>query len=189
MAEKTLSQVPPARNTKPQYPDPFTQGQAEYLSQASLISRDNIELQRRGQVNDNLHLVSKILRDAVFAQAMVLHAEWKRAEAKRHKNETPQEIPATLGTPEATPADLTPLDPFFRRRDEANAIRRAQAPSHRQIWQLYFDRYGCLVCQTRTEPYASDGMCHRCHARISARRRGLEQGKRVYPIKPRSIRP
>jgi hypothetical protein len=162
------------------HPSPQSQGLIHYLSTATPISLDNIELQRRGQVNDNLHLVSKILRDAVFAQAMVLHTEWKRAEAK-HRHSEPAPLPER---PEA-PADVTEFDPFFRQRKEADAIRREQTPSHREIWANYYERYGCLVCESKSEPHASDGMCHNCHARISARRRGLEQGKGPYPVKRR----
>jgi hypothetical protein len=76
--------------------------------------------------------------------------------------------------------DVTALDPFFRPRQESNAIRRQQTVTQRNLWALYYERYGCLRCGGKDKPYESNGLCVDCHGTIVARREGLLDGKRKW---------
>jgi hypothetical protein len=78
------------------------------------------------------------------------------------------------------PSDMTALDPFFRGRQESNAIRRQQTVTERNMGALYYERYGCVVCKGRNKPHESNGFCTDCHGVIVTRRKGLAEGKRKY---------
>lgn len=88
-----------------------------------------------------------------------------------------EDHPPSQGNP---PRDVTVLDPFFRPRQESNAIRCQQTVTERNLWALYYARYGCLRCDGKDEPHESNGLCANCHRTIVTRRNGLVDGKRKY---------
>jgi hypothetical protein len=55
------------------------------------------------------------------------------------------------------------FQPFFQRKDIADAIRRMQTVSEQQKWGHYFEKWGCLVCGTKDTIHGSVGMCENCH--------------------------
>jgi len=61
------------------------------------------------------------------------------------------------------------FEPWFRTRQVAHEIRRLQAVPERKKWALYFERHGCLVCESRDRSHSSKGLCQPCHARVFIR--------------------
>lgn len=63
------------------------------------------------------------------------------------------------------------FQPFLQSKRVSDEIRRIQNVPERQKWRKYFDRWGCVVCGTKTEIYDGGGcgMCRSCHSRIFQR--------------------
>jgi hypothetical protein len=55
------------------------------------------------------------------------------------------------------------FEPFFRSRQIANELRRLQTVPEQNKWQVYFQRFGCLICQTTERIHVGNGMCDRCY--------------------------
>ena len=57
---------------------------------------------------------------------------------------------------------------------EVVQIQRLRLPtvSEQQKWTVYFQRFGCLICETMDRIHAGNGMCNRCHANTQ---NGLKQ--------------
>lgn len=189
------------------HPAPESQGLIAYLSEASDISRANFKLQQLGKASNARSTLFKLVQrwviayahDAFPVQAPFKHEFYSLLEelADAHGqmwalallSEYQQARPALPPAPNEdraprpqrnAPRDVTALDPFFRSREESNAIRRQQTPSQRSRWVGYVARYGCLICGTKDDAYASDGMCTACHARTVVRLNGVVEGKRKY---------
>ena len=64
--------------------------------------------------------------------------------------------------------DALVFEPFFRSRQIAYELRRLQSVPEQQKWSVFFERQGCLVCETRERIHVSNGMCNRCYARTFA---------------------
>ena len=62
--------------------------------------------------------------------------------------------------------DALVFEPFFRSRQISYELRRLQTVSEQQKWSIYFERRGCLVCQTRERIHVGCGMCQNCYPRI-----------------------
>jgi len=146
---------------------PDLQAITTYLLTASDISRDNFELRQLGSAAEFRHKLSILCEAWATARAQQLLVEMIRASAKPPRSllEAGKEVEVACRRVGA-PNDVTAFDPFFRPREEANAIRREQTPSQRNRWALYYGRYGCLLCGAKDQLYDSDGMCHRCRMRI-----------------------
>jgi len=43
------------------------------------------------------------------------------------------------------------FEPFFRSRQVAYELQRLQTVSEQRKFTIYFERYGCLVCETRRQ--------------------------------------
>src|SRR5579863_10118695 len=67
----------------------------------------------------------------------------------------------------------TLFEPFFRSKAIADEIRRHQTITEQQKWSLYYEKFGCLICQTRNRPHDALGMCDRCYQRIHGRLKAL----------------
>jgi hypothetical protein len=65
------------------------------------------------------------------------------------------------------------FEPFLRDSQTAKEIRRLQSVDEYQKWQVYFARFGCVVCDTRKRRYASDGMCCTCCRRTYERLKAI----------------
>jgi hypothetical protein len=61
--------------------------------------------------------------------------------------------------------DATVFEPFFRSRQIAYELKRLQTVPEQRNWSVYFERCGCLICETRKSIHAGNGMCNTCHAR------------------------
>ena len=58
------------------------------------------------------------------------------------------------------------LEPFFRHRQIAYAIRRLQTVPEHESWHVFFERHGCLYCHSKERIHGGSGMCVRCYPRI-----------------------
>ncbi len=65
------------------------------------------------------------------------------------------------------------FEPFLRDSPTAKAIRRLQSVDEHQKWRVYFARFGCVVCDTRRQPFASNGMCRTCSRRTYERLKAI----------------
>ena len=65
--------------------------------------------------------------------------------------------------------DAIAFEPFFRSRQVAYELKRLQTVSEQDKWGVYFERYGCMVCETRERIHAGNGMCNRCRSRTFVR--------------------
>jgi hypothetical protein len=65
--------------------------------------------------------------------------------------------------------DALVFEPFFRSRQIAFELKRLQSVPEQRKWSVSFERYGCLICETRERIHLSNGMCTQCHARWFAR--------------------
>jgi hypothetical protein len=61
--------------------------------------------------------------------------------------------------------DAVVFEPFFRSRQIAYELRRLQTMPEQRKWTVFFERYGCLICQTRDRINVGNGMCTRCYQR------------------------
>jgi hypothetical protein len=188
---------------------PESQALMRYLSEASKISRANFNLERLGRAANARCGLFNLIRGWVIACAynpkqLPVQAPFKRelyslldqmgdaygqmwavrviSEFERTRHALPR---AAKGRQPRLRQrnrvhDVTALDPFFRPRQESNAIRRQQTVTQRNLWALYYERYGCLRCGGKDKPYESNGLCVGCHGTIVARREGLLDGKRKW---------
>jgi hypothetical protein len=62
--------------------------------------------------------------------------------------------------------DVIVFEPFFRSRQIAYELKRLQSVPEQRKWTVFFDRYGCLICETRKRIHMGNGMCDRCYPRI-----------------------
>jgi hypothetical protein len=62
--------------------------------------------------------------------------------------------------------DAFVFEPFFRSRKIAYELKRLQTIPEQQKWSVYFERRGCLICQTRKLIHVGCGMCQNCYPRI-----------------------
>jgi|SRR6185437_2112646 len=71
------------------------------------------------------------------------------------------------------------LRPFFDIKRVSDEIRRIQTVPERLKWAVYFQRHGCLVCETKSAANARCGMCSTCYQRTGNRlRRIVAEGLR-----------
>jgi hypothetical protein len=61
--------------------------------------------------------------------------------------------------------DAAVFEPFFRSRQIAYELKRLQTIPEQRKWTVFFDRYGCLICETRKRIHVGNGMCTSCYAR------------------------
>ena len=46
---------------------------------------------------------------------------------------------------------------------------------HKRKFSLYFEKWGCVVCSTKTRPHDSNAMCHNCVKKFVERLKQLEK--------------
>jgi len=86
----------------------------------------------------------------------VLRAPAEEAEVMRRAVEIAARI--------AAEKDTFLFEPFFRSRKVAYELKRLQTVSEQRKWTLYFQRFGCLICETMERMHTANGMCSRCYA-------------------------
>jgi hypothetical protein len=188
---------------------PDSQGLIRYISEASKIARANFNLERLGRAANARSALFNLVQGWVIACAYDPKQLPAQGPFKRELYSLIEEIGDAYGQmwavrvvsqyeeegralPRAAKGrqprlrqgngvhDVTALDPFFRPRQESNAIRRQQTVTQRNLWALYYERYGCLRCQGKDKAYESNGLCVDCHGTIASRRKGLLDGKRKW---------
>jgi hypothetical protein len=162
--------------TKIAQSESYTQGLIQYLKDTSQCSRDNIFLRELGNAQNLKRKLHALLEDWTLAQARSLLVQW--VEAYDHGHGQPSKVPLLQKLPPRltrVEAETSPLGSFFGDRERANLIRRSQTVSEQKRWSLYFDRWGCLACQRRNVPHASNGMCEECRARTYWRLKGVRE--------------
>src|SRR5215471_1680330 len=55
------------------------------------------------------------------------------------------------------------FEPFFRSRQIAYELKRLQTVKEQEKWQVYYQRFGCLRCDTTERIHVGNGMCDRCY--------------------------
>jgi len=66
----------------------------------------------------------------------------------------------------------------------SKATRRPQIRSDRLPWARYFERWGCVICETKDAVHEGGGLCHSCHVRTyksESGRCGLRSGRAPRP--------
>jgi hypothetical protein len=61
------------------------------------------------------------------------------------------------------------FEPFFRSRHVAYEIKRLQTVSEQRTWSVYYERFGCMICETMERIHGGCGMCCRCYANTLGR--------------------
>lgn len=61
------------------------------------------------------------------------------------------------------------MEPFFRPKAASDEIKRRQTLPEQSKWKLYYEKFGCLICETRATPHESHGMCRNCYRRTHGR--------------------
>jgi hypothetical protein len=61
--------------------------------------------------------------------------------------------------------DAIIFEPFFRSRQIAYELKRLQNVPEQRKWSVSFERYGCMICETRESIHAGNGMCGSCRNR------------------------
>jgi hypothetical protein len=62
--------------------------------------------------------------------------------------------------------DAVVFEPFFRSRKIAYELKRLQTVPEQRKWTVWFERYGCLLCETRARIHVGNGMCTRCYPSV-----------------------
>src|SRR5580704_1297050 len=58
------------------------------------------------------------------------------------------------------------FEPWFRSQQVSVQIRALKSVPERQVWEVFFKKWGCMVCRTKQKNHASLGMCGHCHTII-----------------------
>jgi len=61
------------------------------------------------------------------------------------------------------------FEPFFRSRRVAYELKRLQTVSEQRKWSVFFERFGCLICETMERIHGGNGMCCRCYSNTLGR--------------------
>lgn len=61
------------------------------------------------------------------------------------------------------------MRPFFDSKRVSDELRRLQTMPERRKWGRYFDRHGCMICETKQHSHRGLGMCSNCYVRIFLR--------------------
>ena len=61
--------------------------------------------------------------------------------------------------------DAVVFEPFFRSRQVAYELKRLQSVPEQRKFSVAFERYGCIICETRKAIHAGNGMCANCRRR------------------------
>jgi len=63
------------------------------------------------------------------------------------------------------------MAPAFQPREVAYEFQRRQTVFQRRAGRLYFEKWGCMICQRKKHvSHASGGICSECYAREARRR-------------------
>lgn len=72
--------------------------------------------------------------------------------------------------------------PDFIPRDQADELRRRVDVFERRKWSLYFEKWGCRMCNRKNVSHAGSGQCQRCHILVFQRLRAIRaEYEREHP--------
>ena len=60
--------------------------------------------------------------------------------------------------------DALAFEPFFRTRQVAYELKRLQTVPEQEKFSVYFERYGCIACESHATPHGGNGFCQNCRA-------------------------
>jgi len=81
--------------------------------------------------------------------------------------------------------DAVVFEPFFRSRQIAYELKRLQTVPEQEKWSVRFERYGCLLCQTKKQIHVGCGMCQNCYQRtFTELSRIIAEGMTGQPARP-----
>jgi hypothetical protein len=60
------------------------------------------------------------------------------------------------------------FEPFFHTEAIAAEIKRRETVTEQRKWSLYYEKWGCLVCETKDKSHKSIGMCRTCYFKTRA---------------------
>lgn len=93
--------------------------------------------------------------------AELARAPVERAELERMVKEQVAQVMAAR--------DAFIFEPFFRSRKIAYELKRIQTVDEQRKFRVYYERYGCMICETREHIHVGNGMCGRCYNRTFTR--------------------
>ena len=77
------------------------------------------------------------------------------------------------------------FEPFFRSRQIAYELKRLQTIPEQEKWSTFYERKGCLRCETRAKVHAGCGMCTQCYQRtFTELTQIVAEGMKGEPAKP-----
>jgi len=91
-------------------------------------------------------------------------AEIVRARSGEDKAELERMIDTRVAEAMAA-RDAFVFEPFFRSRQVAYELKRLQRVPEQQKFSVSFERYGCIICETRDRMHGGHGMCVTCNAK------------------------
>ncbi len=137
----------------------------EYLESASPQARDNFHLRQLNRAAELRAKLAEVVQDWIDVKALELFTSWTRPQLRK-ANGKHRSVP--LQDADALPDDVHALDPFFRTRAEAKAIRRRLTVPQQKRWAAFFEKFGCHVCGTKVD-HSGCGFCSTCYPRIRQR--------------------
>lgn len=124
--------------------------------------------------------MSKAMKIEVLqSPAELMHMPAMRAEIKRLAVEMAAQIVADR--------EAILFEPFFRNRQVAYELKRLLKVTDQRKWMIYFQRFGCLVCETTERIHGGCGMCARCYAVTGQRLRQIH-GEQIREQESRPAR-
>lgn len=165
-SEGNTASIPPSAQSTAEAPT----GLLDYLAECSETGLDSFQLNRLGRAASFRTEFRAILENWIQVHAEARFASWCRQYVQRRGEPVPAST-ARAELPEIPGTGI--MEPWFRTRKQAGAIRRAQSTADRNKWSAFFFLYGCVICGSTTVAYFSNGMCETCHQRTCNRLAGI----------------
>jgi hypothetical protein len=81
--------------------------------------------------------------------------------------------------------DAMIFEPFFRSRQVSYEIKRLQTVPEQEKFRIYYERYGCMCCETKERIHAGNGMCNTCRTkRFQRLAQIVAEGMKGEPAQP-----
>ena len=61
------------------------------------------------------------------------------------------------------------FEPFFQPQPVADYMKQQMTVSQKMKWRLYYEKWGCMRCETKKTGHLSLGMCNRCYHLVLGR--------------------
>jgi len=77
------------------------------------------------------------------------------------------------------------MQPFFSPQKVTHELRRLQTIPEQRKWTHYFEKWGCLICETKRKTHGGCGMCVSCYQRTHRRLNAILKEQMRERIRPR----